>query len=325
MFNVTRANSVLCVALWGFFLASCSKPAGSMGAQEAVSEQPYTVDAQAITNADSNPGEWLSHGRTYSEQRFSPLAKINAENVDKLGLAWSYDLPTKRGVEATPLVADGIMYTTGSWSMVYALDAKTGELLWQHDPKVPKDYSAFTCCDVVNRGVALWGDRVYVGTIDGRLVALNKETGEPAWDVDTRVNQAPPYSITGAPRIVNGKVIIGNGGAEMHGARGYVSAYDAETGEQLWRFFTVPGNPADGFEDGTQKWIAETWTGQWWKSGGGGTAWDSFAFDPKLNLLYIGVGNGSSWNQKIRSPETALGAPPIWVGRPLSVSGERMV
>ena len=261
------------------------------------------VNGERIMGADNEPGSWLAHGRTYDEQRFSPLTQVSTSNVDKLGLAWYYDLPTKRGVEATPLVSGGKMYTTGPWSIVYVLDAKTGQPLWQYDPKVPKEYSAYTCCDVVNRGVALWGDNVYVGTIDGRLVALNQQTGEPAWEVDTRVNQGPPYSITGAPRIVNGKVIIGNGGAEMHGARGYVSAYDANTGELSWRFFTVPGNPADGFEDDTQKWIAETWSGEWWKSGGGGTAWDSIAFDPELNLLYVGVGNGSSWNQKIRSPE----------------------
>ncbi len=306
----SRIAGVLSLSFGLLVLASCTKPAENASQEPAAAATTAAVEVQAarlidgdaIINADSNPGEWLSHGRTYSEQRYSPLTKINSENVEQLGLAWSYDLPTRRGIEATPLIANGKMYTTGSWSIVYALDAKNGDLLWQYDPKLPKDYSAYTCCDVVNRRVALWGNKVYVGTIDGRLIAINSDTGESVWDVDTRVNQAPPYSITGAPRIVNGKVIIGNGGAEMHGARGYVSAYDSETGKLLWRFFTVPGNPADGFEDDTQKWIAETWNGEWWKSGGGGTAWDSFAFDPDLNLLYVGVGNGSSWNQKIRSP-----------------------
>lgn len=306
MFTATRMAALLVVSLVLPALTACSKPVDSPQQEASATHAipaAYTVDAASIINADTNPGEWLSHGRTYSEQRFSPLKQINADNIKQLGLAWSYDLPTRRGVEATPLIANGRMYTTGSWSIVYALDAKTGDVLWQFDPELPKDYSKYTCCDVVNRGVALWGSNVYVGTIDGRLIAIDSESGEPVWDVDTRVNQAPPYSITGAPRIVNGKVIIGNGGAEMHGARGYVSAYDSETGKLLWRFFTVPGNPAEGFEDDTQKWIAETWTGQWWKSGGGGTAWDSFAFDPELNLLYVGVGNGSSWNQKIRSPD----------------------
>jgi quinohemoprotein ethanol dehydrogenase len=261
------------------------------------------VDGARIEAADAAPGEWLSHGRTYDEQRFSPLKIIDDGNISDLQLAWYFDLPHKRGVEATPLIADGVMYTTSTWSLVYALDAQSGELLWQYDPKVPKEYGAFACCDAVNRGAALWGDKVYVATLDGRLVALDRQSGALAWEVETRINQQDPYTITGAPRVVNGKVIIGNGGAEM-GVRGYVTAYDAQSGEQLWRFYTVPGNPADGFEDETQAMIAKTWTGQWWKNGkGGGTAWDSFAFDPKLNLLYIGVGNGSTWNHKIRSPQ----------------------
>jgi PQQ-dependent dehydrogenase (methanol/ethanol family) len=261
------------------------------------------VDGQRIQAANKTPGEWLTTGRTWSEQRFSPLKTVSDQNVSGLSLAWYYDLPHSRGVEATPLIADGVMYTTGSWSVVFAFDAKTGELLWQYDPKVPGEKARDACCDVVNRGVALWGDKVYVGTIDGRLVALDRATGEEAWVADTLINQEDPYTITGAPRVVNGKVIIGNGGAEM-GVRGYVTAYDADTGKQIWRFYTVPGNPADGFESMTQEMIAQTWTGQWWENGkGGGTAWDSFAFDPELNLLYIGVGNGSTWNHKIRSPQ----------------------
>ena len=261
------------------------------------------VDGDRIIAADKTPGEWLSHGRTYDEQRFSPLQSISDKNISALGLAWYFDLPHKRGVEATPLIADGVMYTTGSWSLVFALDARSGALLWQYDPKVDKEYAKNTCCDVVNRGAALWGKNVYVASLDGRLIALDRKLGTAVWEVDTRINQQDPYTITGAPRVVNGKVIIGNGGAEM-GVRGYVTAYDAESGEQLWRFYTVPGNPADGFEDKTQEMIAKTWTGQWWENGkGGGTAWDAFAFDPELNLLYIGVGNGSTWNHKIRSPE----------------------
>ena len=262
-----------------------------------------SIDAARIINADATPGEWLSHGRTYSEQRFSPLAQINADNVAELGLTWHADLPTRRGIETTPLMADGKLYVTGSWGHVLAYDARTGELLWHFDPKVPKDYGRHACCDVVNRGVALWGEHVYAASLDGRLRALDRDTGNVVWEVDTRLNDVDSYTITGAPRVVNGKVIIGNGGAEMS-VRGYVTAYDAATGDEIWRFFTVPGNPAEGFEDATQRMIAATWSGEWWKNGkGGGTAWDSFAFDPVLNLLYIGVGNASSWNQKIRSPE----------------------
>ena len=261
------------------------------------------VDAARIIKADTTPGEWLSHGRTYSEQRFSPLSQINDDTIADLGLAWHADLPTQRGIETTPLMADGKLYVTGSWGHVLAYDARKGNQLWHFDPKVPKDYGRHACCDVVNRGVALWGANVYAASLDGRLRALNRDTGSVVWEVDTRLNDVDSYTITGAPRVVNGKVIIGNGGAEMS-VRGYVTAYDAKTGEQIWRFFTVPGNPADGFEDATQEHIATTWTGKWWENGkGGGTAWDSFAFDPDLNLLYIGVGNAASWNQKVRSPE----------------------
>ena len=261
------------------------------------------VDAARILASDEPSTEWLSHGRTYDEQRFSRLTQIDAENVSDLGLAWYADLPTKRGIETTPLMADGKLFVTASWGHVLAYDARSGEELWHFDPKVPKDYARHACCDVVNRGVALWGDRVYAGSLDGRLRALDRETGAVVWEVDTRLNDVDSYTITGAPRVVNGMVIIGNGGAEMS-VRGYVTAYDAQTGEEVWRFFTVPGDPAEGFEDETQEWIAKTWTGEWWKNGkGGGTAWDSFAFDPELNLLYIGVGNAASWNRKVRSPE----------------------
>jgi quinohemoprotein ethanol dehydrogenase len=258
------------------------------------------VDGAAIINADENPGEWLSHGRTYSEQRYSPLNAITRENVAELGLAWSFDLGVSRGIEATPIVRNGIMYVTASWNVVHALDAKTGAPVWSFDPAVDRSRASVMCCDIVNRGVAIWGDKIYTGTIDGRLIALDAKTGRKVWDVQT-VDLSKPYSVTGAPRIVKGKVIIGNGGAEF-GVRGYVSAYDAETGALVWRFHTVPGDPAEGFENAAMEKAAKTWTGEWWKLGGGGTVWDSMAYDPDLDLLYIGVGNGSPWNQKLRSP-----------------------
>ena len=261
------------------------------------------VDAARIAAADSNPGEWITHGRTYSEQRFSPLEKINASNVGELGLAWSFDLPENRGIEATPLVADGVMYTTSAWSIVRAFDAKTGKLLWEHDPAVPKSTGVKACCDSVNRGVALWGGKVFYGTLDGRLEALDAKTGKLVWSKIT-VDQSKPYTITGAPRVVKGKVLIGNGGAEL-GVRGYLSAYDAETGDMAWRFYTVPGEKeTDGAaSDKAMKDVArKTWNGEFWKVGGGGTVWDSMAYDPELDLLYIGVGNGSPWNRDIRSP-----------------------
>lgn len=259
------------------------------------------VDGARITNANSEPGNWLSTGRTYDEQRYSPLDQINQDTAKQLGLAWHWDTKTRRGLEATPLVIDGVMYTSGSWSVVWAHNAKTGELLWEYDPQVPREWAKYACCDVVNRGVAAWKGRIYVGTIDGRLIALNAATGKPDWDVLT-IDNTKPYTITGAPRIVKDKVIIGNGGAE-YGVRGYVTAYDAATGEQAWRFYTVPGDPSQPQDSKTMEMAAATWRGtDWWKVGGGGTAWDSMAYDPELNQIYIGVGNGSPWNRYIRSP-----------------------
>ncbi len=286
-------------------LAACGAPRApepDQSVRAAMGAAPASggVDAAAIVGADDNPGEWLSHGRTYSEQRFSPLDAITPANIGDLGLAWSFDLGVSRGIEATPIVRDGIMVVTASWNIVHALDAATGAPVWSFDPEVDRSRASVMCCDIVNRGVAIWGDRVFTGTIDGRLIALNLKTGAKIWDVQT-VDLSKPYSVTGAPRIVKGLVIIGNGGAEL-GVRGYVSAYDAETGALRWRFHTVPGNPADGFENATMETAAKTWTGEWWRLGGGGTVWDSMAYDPDLDLLYIGVGNGSPWNQKLRSP-----------------------
>ncbi len=271
-----------------------------VGCGEPTVDAPAWVDGVRIENADSEPHNWLTHGRTYSEQRYSPLDQINDSSVDRLGLAWHYDLDTNRGQQASPIVVDGVMYTTSAWSKVQALNAGTGELLWQFDPEVPGAWAIKSCCGVQNRGAAVWMGRVYVGTLDGRLIALDAETGEVEWETLT-IDPSKRYSITGAPRIVKGKVVIGNGGAE-YGVRGYVTAYDAATGEQVWRFYTVPGNPADGFENQAMEMAARTWTGEWWEHGGGGTAWDSFAYDPELELLYIGTGNGSPWPRAIRSP-----------------------
>ena len=282
------------------FVSACNQNEAPQQAEvKAPIVESKSVTAENIIQADSSG--WLSHGRTYSEQRNSPLAKINPENISQLGLDWSYDLGTSRGIEATPIVHDGIIYVTSTWNIVHALDARTGAKLWDFDPVVDKAQGALGCCDVVNRGVAIWGDDVFTATIDGRLISLNAKTGAKNWDVNT-IDKSKPYTVTGAPRIVNGKVIIGNGGAEL-GVRGYITAYAADSGKQLWRFYTVPGNPADGFENATMEMAAKTWTGEYWAAGGGGTAWDSMAYDPELDLLYVGVGNGSPWNQKIRSPE----------------------
>ena len=269
--------------------------------QEAIARTTADVDARRIIQADGEPGNWLSHGRTYQEQRFSPLHQINADTVKDLGLAWYWNTGTTRGLEASPIVVDGVMFTSGSWSVVWAHDAKTGEPIWSYDPQVPREWGRNACCDVVNRGVALWKGKVYVGTLDGRLVALDAATGKPVWEVQT-TDRERAYTITGAPRVVKGKVVIGNGGDE-YGVRGYVTAYVAETGEQAWRFFTVPGDPSKPFEGKHLEKAAATWRGgKWWEVGGGGTVWDSMAYDPELNLLYLGVGNGSPWNRYIRSP-----------------------
>jgi PQQ-dependent dehydrogenase (methanol/ethanol family) len=259
------------------------------------------VDDSRITNADREPGNWMSYGRTYSEQRFSPLKNINDQNVGRLGLAWHYDLDTRRGQEATPLVVDGRMYFTSAWSKVFALDAATGSLLWSYDPKVPPEWGVNACCDVVNRGVAAWRGKIFFGTLDGRLVALDAATGKKIWETLT-IDPKWRHTITGAPRVVKGNVIIGNGGAEM-GVRGYVSAYSADTGNLVWRFYTVPGDPSKAFESPILEKAAKTWSGDWWKHGGGGTVWDAIVYDPELDLLYIGTGNGGPWNEKYRNPK----------------------
>lgn len=258
------------------------------------------VDDARLANADADTDNWLTNGRTYSEQRYSPLADINEETVGRLGLAWYGDMGTIRGLEATPLVVDGVLYVTGTWSVMHAFDAATGEPKWTYDPEVPRGHSRFVCCDVVNRGPAFYKGKVYAGTLDGRLVSVTAETGELVWETRTTPEGAA-YSITGAPRIADGKVLIGNGGAEF-GVRGYVSAYDAETGELDWRTYTVPGDPAEGHESEWMAAAAETWSGDWWQAGGGGTAWDAIVYDPELDYVYIGVGNGSPWYSRLRSP-----------------------
>ena len=260
------------------------------------------IDEQRIIAADSEPGNWLAHGRDYGEQRFSPLKLINQENIDRLGLAWETPAQSTRGLEATPIVVDGVMYTTSTWSRVMALNAKTGEVLWQHDPKVKREWAKKLCCDVVNRGVAVWQGKVYVGTLDGFLIALDAQSGETLWRVDTLIDRQQAYSITGAPRVIKGKVIIGNGGAE-YAVRGYINAYDADTGNLAWRFYTVPGSSAGPFEHPELAVAAQTWDKNSSFPGLGGTAWDSIAYDPALDLLYVGTGNGGPWPHHIRSPK----------------------
>ncbi|HSG07589.1 MAG TPA: PQQ-dependent dehydrogenase, methanol/ethanol family [Longimicrobiales bacterium] len=288
-------------ATWTFLALAVALTACADRRQEASpSWDAAAVDDARLVAADADRENWLAHGRTYKEQRHSPLTEINEGTIDRLALAWYADMGTIRGLEATPIVVDGTIYVSSSWSILHAFDAATGEHRWTYDPKVDRAHARFVCCDVVNRGVAAYDGKIYAGTIDGRLVAVTADSGELVWEAQTTpVGKA--YSITGAPRIAKGRVLIGNGGAEF-GVRGYVSAYDARTGELDWRTYTVPGDPALGHEN---EWIAAaagTWSGDWWQAGGGGTAWDAIVYDPELDLVYIGVGNGSPWYARLRSP-----------------------
>ena len=273
------------------------------GSKAHIAAVTKKVDGAFIRANEARTNDWPSYGLDYAETRFSRLNQINTANVKDMGLVWSYNLESTRGVEATPLVVDGIMYVSASWSIVHAIDVRTGKRIWTFDPKVPREIGYKGCCDVVNRGVALYEGKVYVGSFDGRLIALDAASGKKVWEKDTIIDRKFSYTITGAPRVFKGKVIIGNGGAE-YGVRGYITAYDAKTGDQKWRWFTVPGDPSKPFEDESMAKAAKTWdpSGKYWEAGGGGTAWDTLTFDPELNLMYVGTGNGSPWARSKRSP-----------------------
>jgi quinohemoprotein ethanol dehydrogenase len=293
-------NVVACLAV-GLLVnsATLSAPSASPPSANPVAD----VDGGRI--AGPAPGEWLSNGRSYAEQRFSPLTEINTGDVKNLGVAWEYRTYSTCALEGSPIVAGGVIYITAAWSKVWALDAKTGKELWAYDPRVPGAWGRYACCDVPNRGVAVWKGAVYVGTLDGRLVKLDAVTGKPLWDINT-IDRTRAYTITGAPRIVKGLVVIGNGGSE-YDARGYISAFDADSGKLAWRFYTVPGDPKKKPENAAMVKALKTWSDQggkfqWWKMGGGGSPWDSMSYDPQLDLLYVGTGNGAPWNRNMRSP-----------------------
>ena len=259
------------------------------------------VDMKRLLNADAERGQWMSHSRTFNEQYFSPLDRINEKNVGNLGLAWFVDLPTNQNIETTPLMIDGVLYLTLPWSKVLAVDARSGKQLWLYDPKVAGAWNINICCGVDNRGAAAWKGKIIYGTLDGRLVALDAKTGKPVWSVKSTPDERR-YSITGAPRIANGKIFVGSAGGEFD-ARGYIDAYDAETGKRLWRFWTIPGDPAAGFENKAMEMAAATWkTPGWWKSGGGGTVWDAITYDPANDLVIFGTGNGAPWDSVQRDP-----------------------
>jgi len=250
-------------------------------------------------------GDWPSDGRTYAAQRYSPLTQIDASNVTRLGLAWFDDLDTYRGVEATPIYADGVLYNTLGWNITTAYDARTGRRLWTYDPQVPREFGRYACCEPVARGLAMHGDKVIIATLDGRLIALDKATGQPTWTTQT-FDHAMPYSITGAPRVFGDKVVVGQSGGDL-GVRGFVAAYDVNTGAKLWKFFLTPNDPANGPDheasDPVMNWVRATWseTGLWKQLGGGANPWDSIAYDPELDLVYVGTGNSSPHSRFYRS------------------------
>jgi PQQ-dependent dehydrogenase (methanol/ethanol family) len=292
---VHRCRTLISISILAVF-------AGTLAGSNAEAEATVSDLRLRAADAEGEAANWLAHGRGYAEQRFSPLDQINNHNVDKMGLAWSYDVGDRAGMQTTPLVIDGVLYFTSAWSVVHALDAKTGEALWRFDPEVPREESFRYCCGFSNRGVAAYEESLFLATLDGRLIAIDAATGATLWSQKS-IPDGGSYSSQAAPRIAKGLVIIGAGGAEFTGTRGFVAAYHADTGEKAWHFWTVPGDPAKGFENELMEEAAETWTGEWWKVGGGGTVWDSMAYDPELDLLYIGVGNGSPHNRRIRSPE----------------------
>ncbi|MCC6708746.1 MAG: PQQ-dependent dehydrogenase, methanol/ethanol family [Gammaproteobacteria bacterium] len=264
-------------------------------AAETVVDDPYL----------RNPGDgsnWPGHGRDSGEQRYSPLAQINTDNVARLGVNWALDLPGERALIGTPLAVDGVIYFTGTYSRTRAVDARSGKVLWEYDPKtIEHAGDRLRIMWETNRGPAYYKGKLIITTVDGRLIALDAKNGKMLWETMT-IDPRRAYYITGAPKVFRDKVIIGNGGTEHEAARGYVTAYDVNTGKQAWRFYVVPGNPADGFEDKAQEMAAKTWTGEWWKHGGGGNVWNGITYDAEFNQVLIGTGNGSPWNQKIRSP-----------------------
>jgi len=272
----------------------------------AAPRPPADVTTERLLAADNEPQNWFAAGRDKDGSYYSPLKTIDANNVKQLGFAWTYDLGNPmRGQEATPIVIDGVMYTSGTWGYVYAVDAATGKELWRYDPKPNYFMGRNPCCDLVNRGVAVWQGKVYVASTDGRLHALDAATGRKIWEADTITDHKLPYSSTGAPQIAGSVVVIGNSGADMgHTAvRGYVAAYDLQTGAFKWRFYTVPPAVGQPYENPELAQADKTWDPHRKPElHGGGTAWDGFAYDPKLNLVYFGTANAAPYDLRQLGP-----------------------
>ncbi len=275
----------------------------------ASAQQPKKIDDKVLKSAAKGTG-WLTNGMDWAEQRYSTMTQITPANVGKLALAWSYELgPGGGSQQATPLYSNGVLYTVTNWSVVAAVDAKTGKELWHYDPDADRTMTQFgksrLCCGVNSRGIALYEGKVLVPVIDGRMQALYAATGKLLWSSraipETKEGELSSYSLTMAARVAKGKVFIGNAGAEFPPFRGYVSAFDVSTGKQLWKFYTTPGDPSKGFENKAMEAAAKTWAGEWWKMGGGGSMWDGMAYDPDENLLYVGTGNGTVWSSDVRN------------------------
>ena len=275
------------------------------------------VTDERLLNAEDEPEQWMMVGGTYEERHYSPLDEINRDNVENLQLAWHADYAVNLSQQGTPLYIDGVIYVSTAWSMVNAFDAATGELLWHYDPQTPREIVTRVCCGIVNRGIAAYEGKIYLGTLDGYLVAINADTGEEEWRKLT-IDPSGPQTITSAPRIIKGQVLIGNSGSEKS-ARGYLGAYDARTGEDRWRVYTVPGNPELGFETPQMESAAATWSGNWWELGGGGTVWDAIVYDEVNNLVIFGTGNGTPWDQRARDPE---GGDNLYIASLLAVDAD---
>ena len=295
------ANSVLMTGVLALGLGACQPDRGTATAP-AARTPPAAIDAARLARAATEPDQWFTTGRDGGGTYFSPLADINAGNVARLGFAWEYRLGTRRGLEATPVVVDGALYTTGNFGRVYALDAATGRELWKYDPEVDGQWGRYACCDANNRGVAVWQGRVYVGALDGYLHAIDAATGKRLWKVDTLPARGPktPYTLSATPVIAGDAIVVGSAGADFDGARGYVAAYDLATGAFRWRFYTVPRNPKEGPQDQPHLVAAvKTWDPRHrWESGAGGTVWDGISYDPELKLVYVGTANGAPYNIK---------------------------
>jgi quinohemoprotein ethanol dehydrogenase len=287
---------------WSIGLAAMLATLLSAGAYSEPAATAADVTAKRLLHAASEPSQWMTYGGNYEEQRFSGLKQINRDNVKQLGLQWFADYDTNLPQTGTPLYIDGVIYVSTAWSKVYAFDARDGRTLWEYNPKTPGEWIRNVCCGIANRGIAAWNGKIYIGTLDGRLVALDAKTGQEVWSTLT-IDKDKHYSITSAPRIAKGKVLIGESGGE-YGVRGYISAYDAETGKMDWRFYTVPANTTGPFENAAMKKAAGTWSDQGLKLGGGGTVWDAIIYDPVTDLIYFGTGNGTPWNDLYRDPTT---------------------